>query len=735
MISDNSLRHHQHNKEFIVWLILPGLVINLSIGFLFTLLIKESILEIKSVEEGDVYFYTLRIIFLSFFIFGLFVEKLIPFTQSKIFKATIVISLILEIVWNFSFASNEFVIDYIFHKSHFIIFYSLNCFVVGYILSSFKNFRMWSFLIGSLIVILYSVFSKIDDINAKDYLYPFLYILALKIGLSIFFHEYGIFFEKKKSNDRDSYSAFFYSGVILFTSHIVLVFVTPTEKTELFLSGIIFGSLLFSVMSYSGVLYEKVKIKFLIAEIFLIGNIILTANQSGFYEYSFFLFFTDLALLTFFRPFKVSKRFVTISVMVGIFISVVLIYFLPSTSSYRIRDIAVVVFAILFLFPLYTNKMIGLYHRILVLCISSILSFLFHSPFDFSKNISYQVEEEKSLIPFQLSKIPFDNNKFIYYNSDLPFEDKKKLPDKNKIQEKTLVLGIKNETNIYSSYIAELIRENIQFIVISKNIFETENFKKLQLNIVEFPMFKMYYPKYSNIDFKKSQYSYDADSAIWTKAYIFPKLKDKSSYTDIHSIFEVVEKFSSKELKEYSEQVRKIFFVSYIAYCEYFYSKKFYSKVVQSAMIAAQFGKLEANDLKILYDSILQISPELEYVSIFQMLSEVPSYREEMLKRLIPVLIATNNYEEAMKKIDELIGFYSANKRDTEIQSLRIEKAKIFLNQKDIVKAGEIILRELQQNPTSIAWGKLAEDLNLQREEIQQRWILNRMKRNNITIE
>jgi len=723
------------NSELAIWFILPGLVLNLCLGFLFTLLVKEAFLEIKSVEEGDTYFQALRIIFLCMFITGLFVENLIPITQSKFFKAVLTFAVVLEIAWNYRFASNEFMIDYIFHRNYFVIFFSMNCFLTGYIISSFKNFRIWSFLAGSIAFILYSIVYTTNGINSKDYLFPFLFVLIVKFGTILFFHDYGIFFEKKKPNDRDSYSAFFYSGIILFTSHLVLTFFTPSENTELFLSGITFGALFFSILSYYGLFYEKVKLKFLIAEFFLIGNIILTANQSGFGEYSFFLFLSDMALLTFFRPSKISKRFVFISTLIGISITISLIFFLPSASSYRIRDIAVIIFTILFLFPLYSNKLIGLYHRIFVLFVSAMLAFFFHSPFDFSKNIPHLREDERLLIPFALSEINFDDQKFIYYSSDLPFDNRRKLPDKNKLQNKTLVLGARNISNVMVSYIAELIREKADFFVIRESLVEEERFKKFGLQIVEFPFFYIYYPPYSLWNFQESSFSFGQIGTPWTKNYVFPKLKNLKTPQEILPILDTIEKYSGKDLRDYSEKIRNRFFESYMTYCKYYFAKKNYSQTIKTAVFAFKFGKPDQDALRMVYESATQVSPEEEYIPVLKYLAEIPAYRENILKRLIPILVASENTEEALQKIDDLISLQKTAGREDDLQALYIEKAKIFLGQKDILKAGEIIQKELRQNPNSVAWNKLNEELNLQREEIRQRWMTDKSKQLNITIE
>nr|MBP9886784.1 hypothetical protein [Leptospiraceae bacterium] len=88
-------------------------------------------------------------------------------------------------------------------------------------------------------------------------------------------------------------------------------------------------------------------------------------------------------------------------------------------------------------------------------------------------------------------------------------------------------------------------------------------------------------------------------------------------------------------------------------------------------------------------------------------------YKEQIIKRLYPMLLTLNKREEALEKINELVDFYSkdSERYAEDLKNLKIEKAKIYLQFSNIREAEEIIMTESRKNTGSVVWQKLLADL------------------------
>jgi predicted Zn-dependent protease len=129
---------------------------------------------------------------------------------------------------------------------------------------------------------------------------------------------------------------------------------------------------------------------------------------------------------------------------------------------------------------------------------------------------------------------------------------------------------------------------------------------------------------------------------------------------------------------------------------------------------------VEDNLLDTAYNALLRITTEKDQIPVMRILLTKNKYKEQIIKRLYPMLLTLNKKEEALERINELIEFYNkdAESRAEELKNLKIEKAKIYLQFSNIREAEEIISVESRKNNGSVIWQKLLADLIALKESV-----------------
>ena len=145
----------------------------------------------------------------------------------------------------------------------------------------------------------------------------------------------------------------------------------------------------------------------------------------------------------------------------------------------------------------------------------------------------------------------------------------------------------------------------------------------------------------------------------------------------------------------------------------YYYKIGDYDRAVQMSNLAFKFHVEEDSLLDTAYNSLLRITTERDQISVMKILLTKNKYKEQIIKRLYPMLLTLNKREEALEKINELVDFYSkdSERYAEDLKNLKIEKAKIYLQFSNIREAEEIIMTESRKNTGSVVWQKLLADL------------------------
>ncbi|MCE9499699.1 MAG: hypothetical protein K8R21_04260 [Leptospira sp.] len=710
------------NSGIIAWIILPNILLCISLGFISTLVIKNSYLEIKAVEFEDIFFSLEKLVILSAYFAGFAIRRLIPSGHVRVMESSICILLGTEIAWSLGNSSNVLMIDYIFNKDITISFIIMNFFALGALVSTLRNFRLWSFLSGGIAYLIYSYSIGELQLNVKDYLIPFLGLLIAEFLVHGFFSQFKTFTESRRKINMDYLmNEFFYTGCIFMVLHLVLFASFPDGNLDLLISGIIFGLLMFSIFLYYGFFREKIKLRFRFGEILIFINLILTFNHARFDNFIFFLFLIDSILITYYRPDIISPIILGLSCFaratIGLSFLFVQSLFFGDWFSYFILILSI----LLIISPIFLNRKISHFSRITFLVISLAFSIYFYSPAvaDLRK-IQYRSVESKTF-PFLFSDINFNDKDFIYYKSDLPFNEPGRLPDREVIAGKTVVLGVFENQEIFISYIKKLYREKIDFVIIQNQadqLLPTGH----NLKISEYPLFRLYYPDFRNTIPGKIPREELKNS--WKTDYVYSRISSAKSIDQIMENLDAIRKYSGGEIAETARNFQSVIYSSYGKYAVFQYEKKDFLSSLAMIRIAMQFSKPDPVLQEMAYNSILQITPESEHISIMNELAGNPKYKEQILKRLYPILYAERNYIEALAKIDDLIGFYKSTAPQSHLNVLLITKAKIYLAMKDTFKADEIIRKESYANPDSVAWKKLEDDLKVLKDSTRNRWLL-----------
>jgi hypothetical protein len=149
--------------------ILPNIILCLSLGFLGSLFFKNAYLEIKLLENEDVFFQAAKLVLGLSFMAGFILKRYLQGIRALYLEYSVLFLLIVEMITLNGFSSGILQVDYIFYTDLFLFFASLNALVTGMLGARLKNFRLWGFLAGGTSYIIYAYFnSEIVKIQSSE---------------------------------------------------------------------------------------------------------------------------------------------------------------------------------------------------------------------------------------------------------------------------------------------------------------------------------------------------------------------------------------------------------------------------------------------------------------------------------------------------------------------------------------------------------------------------------------
>lgn len=716
MIKKSGARFQVFNYSSIAVLI--NVILCLSLGFIGTVFLKHAYLEIKSVEFEDTSFISFKIVCFLFFLTGLFLKRIyINNSILSYLELSVIILIVSEIYVAYKYSSGILQVDYIFNTNSFQFFTALNFLAAGIFVATLKKFRLWAFLIGSITVSIYiMIYKKGLNIDPNNYLVPTLFVFILEICIfSIASRDKNylpgeIFFKNKKP-----FEFLFFGAITLTICHLYLYYRTKENPDAIILGGG-FGILIFNILYHYNVFHRYARLVFLASRGILFLNLCLTLYQSDLNFIYYLLFFIDGCLISYFKPARVKGKLLGLSFIFGIGISIISYHLQGLLNKFQFRYSMILLYVVLVWFFYLINHSYRIVQKIAIIILSYIAGVYLFSPLSYSYHINLVQQETTNPYPFLFSNFNLNQDKFIYYKTNLPFKREETLPKINSVKDKVIALGIKENGEVILTYVKYLDRKGLPFLIFQDRSGFILSMKGLNLKYDEYPLFRVYYNSTmeqlnikNNSTKKKSQSEENIDN----------KLRNAINNEEIIDILNTTSKTGYGEIVEQANLYKKKFYDSYSAYAEYFFKTEQYGQTIIMANLAFKFNIKEDNLLEYAFESILRITPEEEHLGVMNTLAEYKRYREQILKRLYPVLISLGRRKEAIEKINELINFYeNIESSDNEIKTLKVEKAKIFIHDSNIREAEELITGEYNKNRNSIVWNKLMEDLKHLKESL-----------------
>ena len=194
------------------------------------------------------------------------------------------------------------------------------------------------------------------------------------------------------------------------------------------------------------------------------------------------------------------------------------------------------------------------------------------------------------------------------------------------------------------------------------------------------------------------------------------KIKDLSTNEEIADTLSYLIRYTSGESQSMAKNYQEKFFKSYLKYSEYFFNIKDYRMAIKMAELSMIFQKNDDSLFETTYQALIRISPEKEHINVMNFLVDKPKYREEILKRLYPLLLSTGDEKGAIQRMEELIDIYQKKSEFSNASYVIIEKIKIFIKNQRYSEVEDIIQKEKKRQPSNVIWEKLLADVKYYKE-------------------
>ncbi|MCX7998753.1 MAG: hypothetical protein N3A69_07350 [Leptospiraceae bacterium] len=707
-------------QKFHFSLLIPSILLSLLLGFLGSLIVDFAYSQIKTIEHEDVFFLGFKLAVIFGFLAGFFLKRILDFPFSSYLELGIIILQITQIILIIQKSSLNLQVDYIFFTQYFQFFTFLNAFSSGYLISGMKGLRLWAFLTGVFSFFTYSYFTPLPELNVITYSILGIFVFLFEFLLHSAFpwlHRQSL--KKVTLPPKPINDVFFYASFTLFISHSILYYLSSESNLRQFALGSASGILIFNGLHHIISLRKNFKLAHLVGRIALLFNISLTSSQLYLTNYFFFLFFLDLAGISFFKPTRLRKGYTGMALFSGFSIAYISLNLQTKYTKTELFFTSILLVVTFIWLSLIFKAQIGILNKILTLALSFLLSSYFYTPLPFRfliQNEDLYIDENP--IPFTMTKLDFNEEDFIFFHSPLPFHNSPKLPHKKDIKNKIVVLGLRNKPELVLTYVKYLHQNEYPYLIFQNRSFDILDSKEIPFLYVEYPMFRVYYPNYGLggkilHDPKKEM------SSSWEKEFIESKYRNLSSGEEIASALEHLTQYSGYELAQKAKAHKQPFFESYKKYTEYYYQTGKYHLAIQTGILALRFQDEDLEVLEIIYQSLLNSIPETSHIPIMQKLSNYPNFKEMILKRLYPMYLAIGKEKEALSSIENLISFYNSSNSESKEESIQVllaAKVKILMKLNKYYEAEEIIRKSLAKQPNSQQWQRIALDLKYLKE-------------------
>ncbi|MDF3819543.1 hypothetical protein P3G55_06515 [Leptospira sp. 96542] len=685
--------------------------LSLSIGYVLSLFFFISTNELGLIDRNDTEFPILQIIMVVAFGIG-FIYRKYAVTLPKTVSIVLLILGFIQTYWYLRGNSSEFLIDYIFSFELILLSGTVAAFTVGVYGGSLRDFRFLSFALGITAFTFYSLFEGNQSHSLKTII-GVLYILLCLYLISTFIQKnpYSARYYKIRSKigKHPLFAPFYRSSLSLLIAYVFLhLYFQPGPKIPLILA-ISFSVFLGRVISLVSGLKKETKAIYLIGRFGILLGFFFFINQSYFSSFYTALCVVLGLLVGFFKPNQsLYREYIYVSAETTAYLSLsFLLYHWNLPMGFR--SLVTLAFVPLVTYPYIFQKHIVKTPRILMFSVATAIVLIFFTTPTIRNNAPFSKKEIYEPIPFAITNIPFDDEKFIYYKSVLPFVSHPFLPKRSEIKDKIVVLSLSSNQTQIISYIERLSKENLPFLVITNRnkTNQSHHINALSLlNRKSFWNFDVYYPTYFplNIDYTETL------PKDWRLKYLTERL-DNTNIDELNANLDNIIRYSAGDIRRDAFEIKHLYYVSYAQYVKFYHNIGQNKLSLDSMTQTRKFETPKADLLRIAYNSLKFTTLEPEYISILEDLTVDNEFQEFAWNSLIPMFESLGDWNNALKTMNSLERYYR-NKNDTELANeLELARVRLYINQEIWKEVEPIISSKLRENPNSVIWERLKNEV------------------------
>ncbi len=685
--------------------------LSLSLGYFLSLLFYVASNELSLVDTSDSAFPLLQGLLISFFGIG-FIFRKYSQTIPRTLTITLILLLAAQIIWFTRQGSSDFLIDYIFSFELILFGGGLCAFVTGLYCGSIKDYRFLSFALGITLFTFHSLFDPNHNTSLKSILFV-LFLLLESYLLSTFLHKsaFSLRFYKIRSKigKHPLFAPFYRSSLSMLLAYCILhLYFQPGPKIPLILS-ISFAVFFGRALSLLSGLKKETKAIYLIGRIMLVVSFFFFIYQS-YWNYFYIALCMILAgMVGFFKPNETKQKeyvYITLEASAYVAISLLLYHWNIMVS---IRSIIAISFASILTYPYLLQKHIIRYPQVIMLVVTCLLAFIFFYPPSIRTNVPFSKTEIYDPIPYQISNLETKSNGYVFYGSILPFKSNPFLPKKAEIENKTVVLSLKDHQSQVISYIERLSKEKHDFLIFvarKKNSITPHISALSLLRRTTFWGFDVYYPPYMTEPILFS----DELPKDWKFKY-FQERIENVSIDDTRNVLDGIIKFSGVDLRKDALLIRHLYYSSYASYANYYYQIGQNKLALDAITLARKFESPDKELLKIAFNSLKYTTPEPAFIPILEDLANEVEFQEFAWNTLLPMFESLGEWNNALKTMDQLEKFYKDKNLLNLARELELVKVRLYLNQENWKDAEPLILSRAKENPQSVIWDRLKNEV------------------------
>ncbi len=694
-----------------------GIFVNLIFGFLFFLSLRFVYLLRLPDESSESIYPELGLFSLGFLLLG-FVLRIYTKIQGR-FPVLIFFFYLFGLFYLCFTLHRPFIAESLFYQKELFFLLGLIFLAAGYHTMGLQDASKGGFLTG---VFLYSFLHFLVPLKTDNYKHYF--ILFLSIGILAGILEYlpavsGQFLPTRHLRKHFRFYEVLYSCFfILFLTHTGIAFLRGIES--LFVAVFLF--LLSYLAARVFVIYFLNKAYYRTSVIYgrnlLVASFVLMSVSFSFPATGLLVFVLTGGGLGFFHPklenLRNQSTIILLSfISIGILIPVV---YLSRQNYYWIHTLTLLLSFTIF-YPFLQSRIFDPLSKYIPVFSAALLSVFFFKPFAINIAVPANLKTDLDCepIPYLLSDFIRPERKFIHIHSCLPYDSEVRYPHPKSLSGSIPILGSR-KTPLRDYYQGYMLKESVPYYIVQPG--NSINVSLLSsMRYKSFPGFTLYYSHDTLEPGWSREFSMD-----WKFSYLLDRLKEEPDFTRHPAILRKLELYAGYEVKREVEKYRNLVQKSIRNYCEYFQRHSLYDEALNCYVLELEYGDLPKISLKNSYKLLSYTTPGVSQIPLLERLAQDEEYRTSVNRKLYPIYMSVNMYDEAVRILENLIEISNREGAAEERNAFELERVRALIESDKLEKAYPLIQSALKKDPDSILWKRMLADYESKREIRRRFW-------------